>query len=160
MNIHSGLALKSKKMKKKKPIIWLLAFVFAAVIHLSSLAQGGITIQPGGSNLQYFITPDATGYASDAVIKWYAAASGGSYLPSTTALEDQNKYYTTQTLSCTESADRKAVVVTLQQPVGKDKSNHYIVLKNENKNDKSNLCNNHDAVFNRQYVRPNQRRGH
>ena len=51
--------------------------------------------------------------ATGTSIRWYAAASGGTALPSSTVLVNGTHYYATQTVSCTESATRLDVVVTL-----------------------------------------------
>ena len=47
-------------------------------------------------------------------IRWYTVATGGTALPASTALlSGTHTYYASQTVSCTESASRMAVVVTL-----------------------------------------------
>jgi hypothetical protein len=47
-------------------------------------------------------------------IRWYLASSGGTALPSTTLLQSgSHTYYASQTVSCTESASRVAVTVTV-----------------------------------------------
>jgi hypothetical protein len=45
-------------------------------------------------------------------IRWYAGATGGNALPVSTVLSS-GTYYATQTVSCTESATRLAVTVTV-----------------------------------------------
>jgi uncharacterized delta-60 repeat protein len=44
-------------------------------------------------------------------IQWYAAATGGSALPTTTLLTDDTTYYASQTISSLESTERLAVTV-------------------------------------------------
>jgi hypothetical protein len=51
--------------------------------------------------------------ASGSSIRWYAASSGGSALATSTVLVNGTHYYASQTISCTESATRLAVVVTI-----------------------------------------------
>jgi len=51
--------------------------------------------------------------ATGSNIRWYAAASGGTSLATSTVLVNGTHYYATQTISCTESATRLEVVVTI-----------------------------------------------
>ncbi|ACU08393.1 protein containing immunoglobulin-like domain [Flavobacteriaceae bacterium 3519-10] len=51
--------------------------------------------------------------ATGTVIKWYAAASGGSPLPTTTVLVNGTKYYASQTLNGCESVGRFEVTATV-----------------------------------------------
>jgi hypothetical protein len=51
--------------------------------------------------------------ATGTSIRWYAAASGGAALATSTALVSGNHYYATQTINCTESATRLDVTVTI-----------------------------------------------
>ena len=51
--------------------------------------------------------------ASGSNIRWYAAASGGTALASSTALVNGTHYYATQTVDCTESANRLEVIVII-----------------------------------------------
>ena len=51
--------------------------------------------------------------ASGTSIRWYAAASGGAALATSTVLVTGTHYYATQTVSCTESATRLDVTVTV-----------------------------------------------
>ena len=51
--------------------------------------------------------------ATGTAIKWYAAASGGSALVSTTALVTGTTYYASQTVSTCESTTRTGVAVTI-----------------------------------------------
>jgi hypothetical protein len=50
--------------------------------------------------------------ATGTSIRWYATASGGAALATSTALVSGNHYYATQTVSCTESATRLDVAVS------------------------------------------------
>jgi hypothetical protein len=50
--------------------------------------------------------------ASGTSIRWYAAASGGAALATSTVLVTGTHYYATQTVSCTESATRLDVTVS------------------------------------------------
>jgi serine protease inhibitor len=49
-------------------------------------------------------------------VQWYAAATGGTALATTTALVNATTYYATQTLNACESTTRLAVTVTLNDP--------------------------------------------
>ena len=51
--------------------------------------------------------------ATGTAILWYAASSGGTSLPTSTALVSGNHYYATQTISGCESASRFDVTVTI-----------------------------------------------
>ena len=51
--------------------------------------------------------------ATGSSIRWYDVSSGGSALPVSTVLVNGNHYWATQTLSCTESASRFEVTVTI-----------------------------------------------
>ena len=72
---------------------------------------------PTGTAAQSFCTSasptvnDLTATGSD--IQWYAAATGGTALATSTALTDGNTYYATQTTNICESTDRFAVTVTV-----------------------------------------------
>jgi hypothetical protein len=70
---------------------------------------------PTGSASQSHVTGAtvASLQATGTSIRWYAAASGGAALATSTALVSGNHYYATQTVSCTESATRLAVTVTV-----------------------------------------------
>jgi len=73
---------------------------------------------PGGSAAQSFSTGatvaslQASG-GTGSTIRWYAAASNGDALATSTALVSGNHYYATQTINCTESATRLDVTVTV-----------------------------------------------
>ena len=66
---------------------------------------------PSGSDAQSYTTGAtvASLQASGTSIRWYAAASGGAALATSTALVNGTHYYASQTVSCTESATRLAV---------------------------------------------------
>ncbi len=51
--------------------------------------------------------------ATGSGIRWYAAESGGAALATSTALVNGVHYWATQTVSCTESATRLEVIVTI-----------------------------------------------
>jgi uncharacterized protein (TIGR02145 family) len=62
----------------------------------------------------------ATG-GTGSTIRWYAAASNGAALATSTALVSGNHYYATQTINCTESATRLDVTVSAnEQPTDGD----------------------------------------
>ncbi|MEI8115037.1 MAG: IPT/TIG domain-containing protein [Bacteroidia bacterium] len=73
---------------------------------------------PSGSATQSFSTGAtvASLQATGSNIRWYADASGGTALASSTALVNGTHYYATQTVSCTESATRFDVSVILSVP--------------------------------------------
>jgi hypothetical protein len=73
---------------------------------------------PTGSAAQSYTTGatvaslQASG-GTGSTIRWYADASNGAALATSTALVSGNHYYATQTVSCTESASRLEVTVTV-----------------------------------------------
>ncbi|MGM1057335.1 MAG: hypothetical protein ACQEWG_15725, partial [Bacteroidota bacterium] len=73
---------------------------------------------PTGDAAQSFCSIDnstvADLMASGDNIQWYADATGGSALDSSTALEDNTTYYASQTVGTCESDERFAVTVTVQ----------------------------------------------
>ena len=75
---------------------------------------------PTGDPSQLFCPGDNPTLADIAVtgtdILWYSAPSGGSSLPSSTALVNGNTYYASQTAGGCESSTRLAVYVTVQAP--------------------------------------------
>ena len=76
------------------------------------------TPAPTGSALQTLCSnstiANLTATGND--IKWYAAATGGTALASTTALVNGTTYYASQTVNGCESTVRMSVVVTLNNP--------------------------------------------
>ncbi len=78
------------------------------------------TPAPTGNATQVFcVTPAPTVAsltATGTVIQWYAAATGGSALASTTTLVDGTNYYASQTINGCESTTRLAVTVGLNDP--------------------------------------------
>lgn len=72
---------------------------------------------PTGDATQVFAEATAATLADIVVvgtaIKWYAAATEGSPLTNSTALETAHTYYASQTISTVESATRLAVAVTI-----------------------------------------------
>ncbi len=78
------------------------------------------TPTPTGTATQtYCATPAPTVASLTATgtgIQWYAAATGGTPLATTTALVSGTTYYATQTLNACESTTRLAVTVTLNDP--------------------------------------------
>jgi len=70
---------------------------------------------PTGDDTQSFIDQATVAdlEATGSNIQWYAAASGGSALVSTTALVDGASYFASQTVSACESASRFEVEVTI-----------------------------------------------
>ena len=78
------------------------------------------TPTPTGTATQTFCATPAPTVASLTAtgtgIQWYAAATGGTPLATTTALVSGTTYYATQTLNACESTTRLAVIVTLNDP--------------------------------------------
>jgi hypothetical protein len=76
-----------------------------------------VPIAPIGSAAQSFCNeslPTVADLVAIGVgIQWYAAASGGTALPSTTVLTDATQYFATQTQSGCESIDRFEVTTTV-----------------------------------------------
>jgi hypothetical protein len=70
---------------------------------------------PGGSTSQSFCNTATVANltATGTAIQWYAAATGGTPLLSTTPLISGNHYYSSQTISGCESANRLDVTVTI-----------------------------------------------
>ena len=70
---------------------------------------------PTGSASQSHVTGAtvASLQATGTNIRWYAAASGGAALATSTALVNGTHYYASQTVSCTESATRLDVTVAI-----------------------------------------------
>lgn len=85
---------------------------YYALVTMSDFALGMNTCVPSFVCTNTVAELQATG-ATDAVFKWYADALGGSSLPSSTLLENQHKYYASQTVSGCESVGRFEVTVTL-----------------------------------------------
>lgn len=73
------------------------------------------TAVPTGNDTQAFCSSStiANLVASGTAIKWYATATGGSALASTTTLVNGTTYYASQTLNSCESANRLAVTVSI-----------------------------------------------
>ncbi len=73
------------------------------------------TTAPTGNTTQTFCSSStiANLTASGTAIKWYAAATGGTDLTSTTALVNGTTYYASQTVNSCESASRLAVTVII-----------------------------------------------
>src|SRR5438046_8435607 len=73
------------------------------------------TSAPTGSTAQSFSTRRSADHlvATGSTIQWYAAASGGSPLASTTVLVNNTHYYASQTVNGCESATRMEVTVTI-----------------------------------------------
>ena len=73
------------------------------------------TAAPTGNTTQTFCSSATVANltASGTTIHWYAAATGGSALTSTTALVNGTTYYATQTVNSCESANRLAVTVSI-----------------------------------------------
>lgn len=87
----------------------------------TSFAVNALPATPTGTASQTFCTSNsptvANLSATGTSLKWYAAATGGSALASTTALVDATHYYATQTnASGCESTSRFDVTVTLNIP--------------------------------------------
>jgi hypothetical protein len=78
------------------------------------------TPTPTGTATQTFCASPAPTVASlmatGTGVQWYAAATGGTPLATTTALVSGTTYYATQTLNACESTTRLAVIVTLNDP--------------------------------------------
>ena len=74
-----------------------------------------IPLAPTGTTPQYLpaTATVASLAATGTAIRWYAAATGGSALASTTALTDGSTYYATQTINGCESVTRLAVTAYL-----------------------------------------------
>jgi hypothetical protein len=70
---------------------------------------------PSGTASQSHVTGAtvASLQATGTSIRWYAASSGGAALATSTVLVTGTHYYATQTVSCTESATRLDVTVTV-----------------------------------------------
>ena len=79
-----------------------------------------IPLTPTGNTTQIFCATPAPTVAqltaSGTNIQWYAAATGGSTLASTTALVDGTTYYASQTANGCESITRLAVTVGFNDP--------------------------------------------
>ena len=73
------------------------------------------TATPAGNATQTFCSSStiANLTATGTTIKWYAAATGGTALASTTVLVNGTTYYATQTVNSCESANRLAVTVSI-----------------------------------------------
>jgi hypothetical protein len=71
--------------------------------------------KPTGNASQSYSTGSTVAnlQATGTSIKWYSDASGGTALATSTTLVNGTHYWATQTLSCTESATRLEVVVTI-----------------------------------------------
>jgi hypothetical protein len=84
-------------------------FNVVATVDPTPCAPTGTTTQTysGGSTLTSL---QATGSS----IRWYSSASGGTALATSTVLVNGTHYFASQTISCTESATRFEVTVTLQ----------------------------------------------
>ena len=69
---------------------------------------------PGGVATQSFANGSTIGSlaATGSNIRWYTSANGGTYLD-TSIILTSGTYYATQTIDCTESANRLAVVVNI-----------------------------------------------
>jgi alpha-tubulin suppressor-like RCC1 family protein len=79
------------------------------------------TAAPGGSSIQSFCSSStiANLIAYGANIKWYASASGGTPLATTTPLVSGNHYYASQTLNSCESLSRlDATILISVAPTG------------------------------------------
>src|SRR5205814_7908270 len=81
------------------------------------------TSAPTGSTAQSFCSGATVAnlVATGSTIQWYAAASGGSPLASTTVLVNNTHYYASQTVNGCESATRLDVTVTINAtsaPIG------------------------------------------
>ena len=78
-------------------------------------ATVNVTAVPTGAAAQTFcnLGTVASLVATGTGIQWYAAATGGAALASTTPLVNGNIYYASQTISGCESAARLAVTVTI-----------------------------------------------
>jgi hypothetical protein len=70
---------------------------------------------PGGTASQTYSigATIASLQATGSGIRWYAALSGGTALAASTLLVNGTHYYASQSISCTESANRLEVVVTI-----------------------------------------------
>jgi hypothetical protein len=73
------------------------------------------TATPAGNATQTFCSSStiANLTATGTTIKWYAAATGGTALASTTVLVNGTTYYATQTVNSCESTNRLAVTVSI-----------------------------------------------
>jgi hypothetical protein len=71
---------------------------------------------PTGAALQTYSSGSTVAglSATGSNIRWYSAAAGGTALAGNTILINGTHYWATQTVSCTESATRFEVTVTLQ----------------------------------------------
>jgi hypothetical protein len=77
------------------------------VVKITVTQPSFVAAVPKISNLQ------ATGSSGDAIIKWYDAATGGSVLEASVALENGSTYYASQTINGVESTARFAVTATI-----------------------------------------------
>jgi len=89
-----------------------------SVLRLDVVATvNSVPVAPIGSSSQSFCNESlptvADLVATGVGIQWYAAASGGTALPVTTALTDATQYFATQTQSGCESIDRFEVTATV-----------------------------------------------
>jgi hypothetical protein len=82
---------------------------------IQQLYTGCTTVAPSGTATQSFceVGTVANLTATGTAIKWYAAATGGTALASTTALVNGTTYYASQTINGCESTSRFAVKVIL-----------------------------------------------
>ena len=91
--------------------------ISAASANIVINAQPAAPAVPTGTASQTFCTGSSATVASltatGTAIKWYAAATGGTALSSTTALVNGSHYYASQTISSCESTLRFDVTVTL-----------------------------------------------
>ncbi len=71
--------------------------------------------KPTGSSSQTYSAGAtvASLQATGSYIRWYAGSSGGTALSTSTVLVNGTHYYATQTVSCTESASRFDITVTI-----------------------------------------------
>lgn len=92
----------------------------SASVNVVINAQPSTPSAPTGTAAQSFCSaasPTVTNLAATGTaIKWYAAATGGTALVTTTALVTGTTYYASQTISGCESASRFAVAVTVANP--------------------------------------------
>jgi hypothetical protein len=84
------------------------------------ITVNAVTSVPTGNATQVFCASPAPTVASLTAtgtgIQWYAAATGGSPLASTTTLVDGTTYYASQTVATCESPSRLAVTVDFNDP--------------------------------------------
>jgi hypothetical protein len=71
--------------------------------------------KPTGSGSQTYSAGSTVAnlLATGSNIRWYTASSGGTALSPATVLVNNTHYYATQTIDCTESAQRFDVTVTI-----------------------------------------------